>query len=184
MLFKRKDYLRVELCMFWDIWSIQATGNNRPYSFKSPKVNKPEFPCLNFKALTEVLLKPRGCFGVAVYKNIFTCLFSVHNIIRLSCHEQVRFMKLHFERYFFHHGSDDQTSNILVHDAIILLYYILVYLGHLSNLRKLEPISEPVSRQQMTSLLWDHMNLVKSYKSYRNDSVQVVSGAETVTITS
>ena len=36
-------------------------------------------------------------------KNIFACLFSVHNIIRLLCPEQVRLMELRFERYFSQH---------------------------------------------------------------------------------
>ena len=35
----------------------------------------------------------------AVLKNIFACLFSVHNTIRLSRHEQVRLIRLRFERY-------------------------------------------------------------------------------------
>ena len=36
-------------------------------------------------------------------KDIFTCLFSVHNTISLSRHEQVCLMSLRFERYFSHH---------------------------------------------------------------------------------
>ena len=36
-------------------------------------------------------------------KNIFACLFSVHNTISLSRHEQVCLMRLRFERYFSHH---------------------------------------------------------------------------------
>ena len=36
-------------------------------------------------------------------KNIFTCLFSVHNTISSPCHEQVSLISLRFERYFFHH---------------------------------------------------------------------------------
>ena len=35
-------------------------------------------------------------------KNIFACLFSVHNTISLSRHEQVCLMRLRFERYFSH----------------------------------------------------------------------------------
>ena len=37
-----------------------------------------------------------------IHKDIFACLFSIHNIISLSCHEQV---------------------SLLVHDMINLLYY-------------------------------------------------------------
>ena len=38
-----------------------------------------------------------------IRKNIFACLFSVHNTISLSCHEQVCLMRLRFERYFSYH---------------------------------------------------------------------------------
>ena len=34
-----------------------------------------------------------------VYKNIFASLFSVHNIISLSRHNQLCLMRLRFERY-------------------------------------------------------------------------------------
>ena len=37
-------------------------------------------------------------------KNIFPCLFSVHNTI-LSRHEKVCLMRLHFEKYFSHHWA-------------------------------------------------------------------------------
>ena len=36
-------------------------------------------------------------------QNIFACLFSVHNTISLSRHEQVCLLRLRFERYFFCH---------------------------------------------------------------------------------
>ena len=57
-----------------------------------------------------------------VRKNIFACLFSVHNTISLSRHEQVCLMRLRFERYFSHHRA---SLNILVHDVINLLYLFL-----------------------------------------------------------
>ena len=38
-----------------------------------------------------------------ICKNIFACLFSVHNTIGLSRHEQVVLMRLGFKRYFSHH---------------------------------------------------------------------------------
>ena len=64
-------------------------------------------------------------------KNIFTCLFNVHNTIRSSRHGQVCLMRLRFDRYFSHHRSYDRrgiTRNIaslktLVHDVINLLHY-------------------------------------------------------------
>ena len=34
-----------------------------------------------------------------VHKDIFACLFSIHNTISLSCHEQVCLSGLRFERY-------------------------------------------------------------------------------------
>ena len=34
---------------------------------------------------------------------MFACLFSVHNTISLSVHEQLCLIRLHFERYFSHH---------------------------------------------------------------------------------
>ena len=40
---------------------------------------------------------------IFIRKNIFACLSIVHNIISLSYHKQVRFIKRYFERYFFHH---------------------------------------------------------------------------------
>ena len=39
---------------------------------------------------------------INIRKNIFACLFSVHNTISLSRHEQVFLMRLRFERYFTH----------------------------------------------------------------------------------
>ena len=33
------------------------------------------------------------------HKDIFACLFSIHNTISLSCHEQVSLSGLRFERY-------------------------------------------------------------------------------------
>ena len=38
-----------------------------------------------------------------ICKNIFACLFSVHNTISLSRHEQVCLIRLRVERYFSHH---------------------------------------------------------------------------------
>ena len=39
-----------------------------------------------------------------ILKDIFACLFSIHNTISLSCHEQVCLSGLRFERYFSHHS--------------------------------------------------------------------------------
>ena len=57
-------------------------------------------------------------------KNIFACLFSVHNTISLSRHEQVCLMRLRFERYSPIIGRSISRNvaslNILVHDVKIL----------------------------------------------------------------
>ena len=46
------------------------------------------------------------CYKVAdIRKNIFACLFIVHKTIRLSHHEQVCLIRLHFERCFSHHRT-------------------------------------------------------------------------------
>ena len=45
-----------------------------------------------------------------IRKNIFACLFSAHNTISLSRHEQVRLMRLRFERYFSHHRAEGEVS--------------------------------------------------------------------------
>ena len=41
--------------------------------------------------------------NLIIRKNIFACLFGVHNTISLSRHEQVCLIRLRFERYFSHH---------------------------------------------------------------------------------
>ena len=61
-----------------------------------------------------------------IRKNVFACLFSIHNTISLSRHEQVCLSGLRFERYFSHHRRSISRKvahlNILVHDVINLLY--------------------------------------------------------------
>ena len=61
-----------------------------------------------------------------IRKNIFACLFSVHNTIILSRHEQVCLMRLRFERYFSHHrapSSSRDTPIIGLHPIIIERYF-------------------------------------------------------------
>ena len=43
--------------------------------------------------------------GILIHKDICACLFSIHNTINLSCHEQVCLSGLRFERYFSHHRA-------------------------------------------------------------------------------
>ena len=47
-------------------------------------------------------------------KHIFACLFSVYNTISLSRHEQVWLMKLRFERYFFHHRTQQWEKSSVI----------------------------------------------------------------------
>ena len=51
-----------------------------------------------------------------IRNNIFACLFSLHNIISLSRHEQVceaKFVRLSFERYFSNYRATQMVmSNI------------------------------------------------------------------------
>ena len=42
---------------------------------------------------------------IEIHKDIFACLFSIHNTVSLSCHEQVCLSGLRFERYFPHHRA-------------------------------------------------------------------------------
>ena len=42
---------------------------------------------------------------IDIHKDIFACLFSIHNTISLSRHEQVCLSGLRFERYFSHHRA-------------------------------------------------------------------------------
>ena len=76
--------------------------------------------------------------GFDIRKNIFACLFSVHNIISLLSHEQVcSLLRVRFERNFSHHRACDveaslQTQpqfNKLVHDITNLLYYKVLILS-------------------------------------------------------
>ena len=47
-----------------------------------------------------------------ICKNMFACLFTVHNTISLSRHEQVCLTSLRFEKYFSHHPA---TQMIMSH---------------------------------------------------------------------
>ena len=96
---------------------------------------------------------------VNIHKDIFACLSSIHNIISLSCHEQVCLSGLRFERYFSHHHlPDDGRSisrnvahlNILVHDMINLLYKLVnADLKHLVNWLNANKISLNVKKTEM-----------------------------------
>ena len=63
--------------------------------------------------------------GFDIRKNIFACLFSVHNIISLLSHEQLcPLLRLLFERNFSHH-----RANKLVHDITNLFCYKVLILS-------------------------------------------------------
>ena len=50
-------------------------------------------------------LTKRKRISYDIHKDIFACLFSIHNTISLSCHEQVCLSGLRFKRYFSHHRA-------------------------------------------------------------------------------
>ena len=81
--------------------------------------------------VTDALLSAKYIFPIR--KDIFACLFSIHNTISLSCHEQVCLSGLRFERYFSHHRAQwwekylskrsPLKHTCLWHDKLIVLYF-------------------------------------------------------------
>ena len=72
---------------------------------------------LTFSCRFKVSNIPRTYYGdiinkIPIRKNIFTCLFSVHDTISLSSHEQVCLIRLRFERYFSHYQYLSKRSLI------------------------------------------------------------------------
>ena len=55
--------------------------------------------------MTQELLARLLKLIIDIRKNIFACLFSIHNTISLSRYEQVCLSGLRFERYFSHHRA-------------------------------------------------------------------------------
>ena len=82
------------------------------------------------KKLIRLLLKSQQRVHFDIHKDIFACLFSIHNTISLSCHEQVCLSGLHFERYFPIIGPINHScSNSLPACCkIILLRSVLILL--------------------------------------------------------
>ena len=109
----------MSLLAIFDILGIFAETLTADYKY-SPR-NSDNLP----KAIQMQLSKKQNNFYI--HKNIFACLFSIHNTISLLCLEQVRLSGLRFERYF---SPDDGRRisrnvaylNILAHDMINLLY--------------------------------------------------------------
>ena len=59
-----------------------------------------------FDSVSDQYKTQEMCYEVAdIRKNIFAALFSVHETIRLSRHEQVCLIRLHFKRCFSHHRA-------------------------------------------------------------------------------
>ena len=65
-------------------------------------------------------------FGIR--ENIFACLFSVHNRISLSCHEQVCVIRMRFERYFSHHHYYSIISKIICDNILALQILLFRYI--------------------------------------------------------
>ena len=79
-----KDSLKIMYC---------STGDKNINKNMSQKHMKNEYRNFPFSQNSSRIIR----------KNIFACLFSIHNIISLSRHKQVCLSGLHFERYFSHH---------------------------------------------------------------------------------
>ena len=96
-----------------------------------------------------------------IRKNIFAYLFSVHNTISLSRHEQVCLMRLRFTRFTSLERSISRnvaSLNTLVHDVINLLYY---------NIRQLKmPI---ISAKDNENNRWKRKTKNKDRKEQRGD---------------
>ena len=56
---------------------------------------------------------------LTILKNIYACLFSVHNTISLSRHKQVCLIRLRFKRFFSHH-----RNSLLYYDVWCLRYRV------------------------------------------------------------
>ena len=67
------------------------------------------FHCVTlFMILKYIIFQLKKIFNKKYFirKNIFACLFSVHNTITLSRHEQVCLMRLRFIIYNFFHSNN------------------------------------------------------------------------------
>ena len=61
---------------------------------------------VNFTDFKTIPVTDKGSNNIkAIGKNVFPCLFSIHNTISLSRHEKVCSIRLRFERYFSHHWA-------------------------------------------------------------------------------
>ena len=105
-----------------------------------------------------------------VLKNIFACLFSVHNTISLSHHEQVCLMRLRFERYF-------SSLNILVHDVINLLYYKILHDPIIDRNEKIEEIKKILfdSRNNLLKKEEDNYKPVKISNAFSSNYIEYKS---------
>ena len=77
-----------------------------------------------------------------LHKDIFACLFSIHNTISLSCHEQVCLSGLRFERYWWERYLSKRSPlkhTCSWHDELIVLRKTLAwdekYLPYLGTFR-------------------------------------------------
>ena len=89
--------LRSDLCDFSDAYIVMK---------RNGVVDKKAITADDFNAShnTHANANATNTANNNVHKDLFACLFSIHNIIiSLSCHEQVCLSGLRFERYFSHH---------------------------------------------------------------------------------
>ena len=61
-------------------------------------------------------------------RNNNACLFSVHNTISLSRHEQVCLVRLSFEGYFSHHRAT-QMIMLCINLRMLVMYLLRLYNG-------------------------------------------------------
>ena len=82
-------------------------------------------------------------------KNIVARLFSVHNIIGLSGHRQVRLMRLHFKIY----------KNVVIGFPSAFCYFILLQSQFLTDLLH---SSERDFKDRLDSTQWNALQLLQS----------------------
>ena len=86
-------------------------------------------------------------------RNIFACLFSVHNTISLSRHEQVCLIRICFEGYFFHKSWS-------WHDKLTVLWETYFMKNHTQNLSE-KLVRDSFLKNQNWGYLW--INNLKFY---------------------
>ena len=96
-------------------------------------------------------------------KNIFACLFSVHNTISLSRHEKVCLIRLRFERYFLIIGDLDLKYAVTM-PGILLDMYLWLHKFLLSKsevILSYRGLKKSYFTWQKQAIIWKYLYLVK-----------------------